>query len=519
MLWFVAIFSFLFAVLAYKKLDWAVLLLIFGLPSYLIRFKILGLPFTLLEAMILIAFFVWLLKERHQIFKNIKVAFKKLFGFEIRNSKFEIRKRYPFDIEISLLLIISFLSVGIAGLSNDALGIWKAYFFEPVLVFILLLNIFQTREKLGKIIYALAFSAFFLSIYAIFQKVTGLGIGNEFWQAAATRRVTSVFPYPNALALFLTPLIMVFWGQAWTEIKKWRGKEKIFNLSFFKTSFLGLVMFFSFLAIFFARSEGGLIALVFALVVFLFFVGRAWRWLSYGVLAAGLIFLILVPGPRTQVVEKATLSDLSGEIRKQQWRETWQMLTESNFRFIFGSGLANYQGVVKPYHQEGIFYNRDKDPLFKTKLLLFNQEYKSKYWQPVETYLYPHNIFLNFWVELGIIGMLLFVWVISKYFYLSFRNWRLFGNCRPSGDHPQGGKLIQDSELEIAALRATTRRVGNYKEKDLYYLNLGLLGAMTVIIIHGLVDVPYFKNDLAVLFWILLALLSLIKLNLEFNNE
>jgi len=29
---------------------------------------------------------------------------------------------------------------------------------------------------------------------------------------------------------------------------------------------------------------------------------------------------------------------------------------------------------------------------------------------------------------------------------------------------------------------------------------------MVVVLIHGLVDVPYFKNDLAILFWIVYAL-------------
>ena len=38
---------------------------------------------------------------------------------------------------------------------------------------------------------------------------------------------------------------------------------------------------------------------------------------------------------------------------------------------------------------------------------------------------------------------------------------------------------------------------------------------MTVIIIHGLVDVPYFKNDLAVMFWALLAIMGIISLELE----
>jgi len=37
-------------------------------------------------------------------------------------------------------------------------------------------------------------------------------------------------------------------------------------------------------------------------------------------------------------------------------------------------------------------------------------------------------------------------------------------------------------------------------------LLLGLGGAMVVLLVHGLVDTPYFKNDLSVLFWLIIGL-------------
>jgi hypothetical protein len=40
-------------------------------------------------------------------------------------------------------------------------------------------------------------------------------------------------------------------------------------------------------------------------------------------------------------------------------------------------------------------------------------------------------------------------------------------------------------------------------------LTWALLGAWTTILIHGLVDVPYFKNDLSVL-WMLLVGLTIL---------
>ena len=84
------IFSLLFGALALSHLDWAILLLIFSLPSYLIRFNIFGLPTTLLEVMILITFFIWFIKFLWPNFKNF-----------LKNRKKNLP--YPFSWEIILI--------------------------------------------------------------------------------------------------------------------------------------------------------------------------------------------------------------------------------------------------------------------------------------------------------------------------------------------------------------------------------------------------------------------------------
>ena len=149
------------------------------------------------------------------------------------------------------------------------------------------------------------------------------------------------------------------------------------------------------------------------------------------------------------------------------------MLKDS--RLLIGAGLANFQTAIKPYHTEGIFIKDFSDPDFQRKLV-FNEPYRTAHWQPLEIYLYPHNLVLNFWSEIGLAGLLLFIWIIGKYFWLGARNW---------------------------------------KTQENRYIVIGFIGAMVAIIAHGLVDAPYFKNDLAVIFWLLIAMMSLI--NLENN--
>jgi hypothetical protein len=52
--------------------------------------------------------------------------------------------------------------------------------------------------------------------------------------------------------------------------------------------------------------------------------------------------------------------------------------------------------------------------------------------------------------------------------------------------------------------------VGRFFKRGLhgkkYRHHLVLMTGMVAMLVYGLVDVPYFKNDLSVVFWILLAL-------------
>jgi len=467
-------FTIFFLILSWRRLDLAMMLLIIALPSYLIRFNIFGIPTTLLEIMILSAFFVWFIKNFNLVKNNFFNNFKK------QNNKIKIR--YPFDFEIILLLLISFMAIGTASFNLNSLGIWKAYFFEPILFFILILNIFQEESGKKKLLWSLIISALLISSVAIFQKITGLLIFNEFWAAPETRRVISFFGYPNAVGLYLGPLILVMIGWLSDIVKNFQFSpaycginfQTIFNSKIFKQFlkilFIGTVIILSVLVIYFARSEGAMLGVIVGLVFFGLLAGKKIRLITFLLIIIFSCGIYIYSPARNLFINKITLSDLSGQIRQQQWKETLKMLKDN--RIISGAGLANYKKIILPYHQEGIFFNSNNDPDFHRKTV-FDEAYKKSHWQPTEIYLYPHNIFLNFWSELGLAGLLLFIWIIGKYFYISITNYEL--------------------------------RIINYK-----YLNIGLMCAMIVIIIHGFVDVPYFKNDLAILFWLLIAMISLI---------
>ncbi|HLH69011.1 MAG TPA: O-antigen ligase family protein [Candidatus Dormibacteraeota bacterium] len=110
---------------------------------------------------------------------------------------------------------------------------------------------------------------------------------------------------------------------------------------------------------------------------------------------------------------------------------------------VFGAGMSAFQQTIQPY----------------IKGLLTDQQ----------LVMYPHNLILNFWTETGLLGLAAFVWILVQAFRTSLQGWR--------------------------------RAAGSWRP-----LSLGVSLAMVAVIVHGMVDVPYWKNDLSLEFWSLLAL-------------
>ena len=80
-----------------------------------------------------------------------------------------------------------------------------------------------------------------------------------------------------------------------------------------------------------------------------------------------------------------------------------------------------------------------------------------------EDLIYPHNIVLNFWTETGLLGLAAFAWLFVQVVRTAWSGWR-------DGSPPWCS------------------------------LQLGILLALVGILVHGLVDVPYLKNDLSLEF-------------------
>jgi O-antigen ligase len=86
-----------------------------------------------------------------------------------------------------------------------------------------------------------------------------------------------------------------------------------------------------------------------------------------------------------------------------------------------------------------------------------------------EVELYPHNLWLTTWSELGLLGVIAFA---AIFFGLLWRGWRA---------------LTQAQDIYRPVI-------------------WGSVGALLLYLVHGLFDSPYWKNDLSVEFWLIAAL-------------
>lgn len=418
------IWGILFAGLTKWNWNKAASLLIALAPIYLIRFSIGGLPSTLLEVMIgiLAVAFIVGIQTRARAESNGRTG----------------RTRAAWCVCALIVAAASIIGIFVADDKIAALGIWRAFFLEPAILGAMITARFEKLDWERTVKY-LAVSGGLIGAIAILQTLTGMGI-EATW--ALERRATGVFDFPNAVGLWLAPI----GAMVTMALVRARGAGRDGAMPrLYDDMLYGATIALMLGGIIASQTEAALIAWPGAVVTVTFArliarargieridapAGRLYDDARAYVRIAGAggalivlaVIIFSVPGIR----EKILLQDYSGQVRRSQWKEMVELLVD---RPITGAGIAGYGEALVPYHKDTQY----------------------------EIFEYPHNLFLNFWTELGLlglIGLIIFIGIILKL-------------------------LIQKEEPD---------------DKTVIFLT-----AILTMLIHGLVDVPFFKNDLAIL--------------------
>jgi O-antigen ligase len=302
-------------------------------------------------------------------------------------------------------------------------------------------------------------SGLITSILAFYQHFTGWLVPEAFWQNQNTFRVTAWYGFPNAVGLFLAPLVpLAFFliKENWNKIKNLIiGNYELGIRKRIVNYFIIIIPLFfipaSLFAIVFAKSTGALVGLITGLG-FLLLINKSTRLITCLVGLVGIVSLVSLP-QLSGIKDEILLQDRSGQIRISIWHETARFLKDNP---IFGAGLASYTDKIKPYHTT------------------LNGE-------GIEIFHHPHNIFLTMYVNLGLLGLIGFVAIIISLFLI------------PCLAGRQAYSLSNQSQ--------------NMEHRTWDNISIYLITSLIIILVMGLVDSPYIKNDLSILFWLLPALL------------
>jgi len=146
----------LFAGLVSLKREWGIYLIVLLLPTYQIRFQLGSIPLTFLECMILLlagAEFFYLAKN-----EKITQTLKQTFGTNFLRSAF-----------IFLFLGAAAISVFMGPDLQKSAGIFKAYFFDAILFYFLVILIIDNEKKLNRLWQILEILITYISIFGIYQ--------------------------------------------------------------------------------------------------------------------------------------------------------------------------------------------------------------------------------------------------------------------------------------------------------------------------------------------------------------
>lgn len=328
-------------------------------------------------------------------------------------------RRTMIDIPIALLLVAGLISVVVAYSRRDAAGIYKAYFVEAVAVFYIAIDVLRDERDMRGLLVAAGAGAVVFGIgqiitfaLAVIHHNVQLGLPPSF-----------IYTSSNSVALFLEPPLVF---AAAFALYPTGPRERYVALACLAVLIPATAV---------TLSRGAYLALAVLIVVAVFTAQNARQKLLITAAACAIaIVLLLLP----IVQQRLTTTGISFLQRLVIYDQAWTVLSHKP---LTGPGLASYVQATAPLRSP-------------------------KQWPS----LYPHNIWLTFWSETGLLGLISFA---SLYFILLVRGWRA---------------LWKATGLARTLLFAA-------------------VGTLIVYLVHGMVDTPYWKNDLAVEFWLVAAVI------------
>jgi putative inorganic carbon (HCO3(-)) transporter len=449
-------FLLMFAVLCWYRLPFAVALLPLTLPFYMFqKVVVTHYEFSLAELTLYVCAAVALLRLlllRGD--RQVRVAWPQL-----------LRRLGPFAIPALIFLVTAALSIFVAYARWFAVRDFRKEIFDPLLYLVLALLYLRSRQDMLRLLAALLGTGALIALLGLVQYF--LLKNTLVLEPDGVRRVHTVYGSANSIGLlfdYILPIVL-----AWLLARvSWRDR--------FIAALLCVSMA---VVLYLTHSLGALIGIAVAVVFVLTFSLRNRRLLLIGALLA------LIAGVAVLAIYHAQITHLLFEHHVSQqgvstttkrlylWQTALAMIHDSPW---LGYGLDNWlchysinNVCLTNLHHYWIL----RDPLTGMSTGLAEEP----------TLSHPHNTFLHIWVSMGLFALLAFVSVLIFFYWLFTRI--------------------------LLRLHATLPANG----EQLRWITVGIGAALLAVLVQGQVDSAFLEQDLSYCFWILVALLLLLRVH------
>ncbi|MDI7274984.1 MAG: O-antigen ligase family protein [Anaerolineae bacterium] len=317
-----------------------------------------------------------------------------------------------------LLVAVSLLSLTASENLRVSLRELRVVILQAAFIYWLVTRGGLGRAALLRLADLLVLSAAALSVYGLYQ----YAFTGQVVVAEGVRRMRGIYGSPNNLALVLGRLLPIMLAVVL------RGARDRRRYAYALAAVPAVLSFF----LTYSRA-GWLFGLPASLVVLCILAGRRARVVALGLAAIGLVALVPLAG----TARLGSLLSFRGTslLRVKLWEAAWEMAWDHPLR---GVGLDNFLYEYPRYIRPEALSEPDLS--------------------------HPHNIVLDFWLRLGVPGLVTIGWLEWHFWRRGLGLWR--------------------------------RRA----DPALWALTIGLLAGMADVLAHGAVDASFFVVELAGLF-------------------
>lgn len=265
-------------------------------------------------------------------------------------------------LSISCLNLLMYLSVFIA--NDKRISLTNSIRFSMyIFIFYLISYKIKSSKQISIILKCFVFTSFLSGIYSLFQIGYTLYLG---YSIDPSIRISSFLENPNNLSAY--SILSIFIVLSLLINSKSKKSKMLYAL---------LIVLLA-INIIFSQSRSALLAIVFGFLLFAILWNR--KFLIVSVLIPLVLFII--PQSRVRFLQ---IFDATQNISRFNIWEITKLMIKDNP--VFGIGYENFSNAYSTYIKDNLSYS-------------IGEGYVATH---------PHNIFLKFQVELGILGTLLFI--------------------------------------------------------------------------------------------------------------